>query len=373
MIYFDNAATTFPKPTAVLASVKECLKKYCGNPGRSSHKLSVRSSEEIYAARETVADFFGIDTPENVVFTHNATDALNIAIKTTVENECHIITSDIEHNAVIRPIHKLIRTRNIEHSCFDSDKSVFEQIKEQAKKKTSCIVSTVASNVTGKQIDIKELSRAREKLKIPLIIDASQAAGHKAIKANETPFDILCAPAHKSLFGIQGCGFIIFNDERARESFIEGGSGYESRNRDMPTRLPERFEAGTMAVPSIVALRHGIEFIIKTGIDKISEHLDSMSERAVEILSAFKNVRISAEGGGIVSFNIGAIPSSVISSELDKRGICTRSGLHCAPDAHKKLQTLETGTVRLSFSFFNCLSELEIFYKELKYMYKTVF
>ena len=366
MIYFDNAATTFPKPRKVLNACFECLRKYCGNPGRSSHKLSLKSSEEIYLARETVASFFGIDDAESVVFTHNATYALNMAIKTTVKDESTVITSDMEHNAVVRPLYKLQRTRNISVSQYDSDKPIEDELKRLSSLKPACIISNITSNVSGKTVSLKSLSLSKEKMKIPLIIDASQAAGHIRINAKETPFDVLCAPAHKSLFGIQGCGFTIFSDKRERESFIEGGSGYESINSEMPKSLPERFEAGTCAVASIVALRHGIEFINDVGLCEINKKLRQLNEKAILILSSFKKLNIVSEGNGIISFYSSKIPSHVISNELDKYGICTRSGLHCSPSIHRKLGTINGGTVRLSFSFFNSLSELDIFYKKMK-------
>ena len=372
MIYFDNAATTFPKPKKVLEAVQECLKHYCGNPGRSSHRLSVKSGEEIYLAREAVSTFFGIDAPERVVFTHNATDALNMAIKTTVDENSSVIISDIEHNAVIRPLAKLKKTKGVIYSEYDSDNDIKEEFKKLSHAKPNCIISNVTSNVTGKSIDLKKLSSVKARLNVPLILDASQAAGHLKINAKNTPFDIICAPAHKSLFGIQGCGFAIFADERYRESFIEGGSGSESISTEMPKELPERFEAGTAAVASIVALRHGIEFINSIGLSEISKKLSSLNERAYEILSSFKTFNIISEGNGITSFYSDKLPSYAISNELDKYGICTRSGLHCAPSVHRKLGTLKNGTVRLSFSFFNSTSELDTFYKRMKAIAKTL-
>jgi selenocysteine lyase/cysteine desulfurase len=373
MIYFDNAATTFPKPRCVLRACYDCLKKYCGNPGRGSHKLSVISSEEVYLAREAVASFFGVDDAEKVVFTYNATYALNMAIKTTVADGSTVITSDIEHNAVARPLFKLKAKKGVSAVEFDSDKDILAEIEKLSDLNPSCIISNVTSNVTGKTVDLKDLSAAKEKTKAPLILDASQAAGHIRINAKETPFDVLCAPAHKSLFGIQGCGFAIFADKRERESFIEGGSGYESVSAEMPKNLPEHFEAGTCAVASIVALRHGIEFINQIGIGEIESKLSELRIKAVEIITSIKNLKAISDGNGIVSFYSDNIPSHVISNELDKNGICTRSGLHCAPSVHKKLGTLNGGTVRLSFSYLNSLSELDVFFGKMKEIARKLF
>lgn len=373
MIYFDNAATTFPKPKRVLNACLDCLKHYCGNPGRSSHRLSLKSSEEIYLARETVASFFGVDDPECVVFTHNATYALNVAIKTTVEANSDVVISDMEHNAVLRPLYRLKAAKGIRIASYNSDGDIKDEISRLEGNTPKCIISNITSNVTGKTVDLKELSYMREKLNAPLILDASQAAGHVKINAKETPFDVLCAPAHKSLFGIQGCGFAIFADKKERESFIEGGSGYESLNKEMPRNLPEHFEAGTSAVASIVALRHGIEFINEVGLDKINKKLALLNSYALEMLNEIKGLTVLSEGNGIISFYNKKTPSHVISNELDKHGICTRSGLHCAPSIHKKLGTLECGVVRVSFSYFNTPSELSRFYKSIKEISKTLF
>ena len=368
MIYLDNAATTFPKPDKVIEAVVDCLKTYCGNPGRSSHALSIKASEEIYYARETVADFFGIEDAERVVFTHNATDALNLAIKGTAKVNSHVITSDIEHNATVRPLRKLEKTKCVRKSNFDSDSDVKSEIKRLVTPDTSCIISTLTSNVNGKNISLKDLSFAARELDLPLILDASQAAGHIDIDFKKTPFAVLCAPAHKSLFGIQGCGFAIFADEMIRDTLYEGGSGAESTNPEMPDGLPERFEAGTQAVPSIVALRHGIEFIRTVGGAEIRKKLSCLGEAACEMLSEFKKIKVFSEGNGIVSFSLEGVPSSEISSRLDRCDICTRSGLHCAPLAHKKLGTLEDGTVRISFSYFNTRNEIDRLYRALRGM-----
>lgn len=366
MIYFDNAATTFPKPKSVIRAVNECLNKYCGNPGRSSHSLSLRASEEIYEAREKIAEFLGADRAERVVFTYNATHALNLAIKTVITEKCHVITSDVEHNSVIRPLEKLRRTLGIEYSCFDTDKELSGELERIVREDTKCIVSTVASNVTGKNTDIKALSDFSRKKNIPLILDASQALGHEPFDLNLTPCTVLCAPGHKSLFGIQGSGIAVFSDDTLRDSFIEGGSGSESIKVEMPARLPERYEAGTPSVPSIIALKAGIDFINKVGIDSIKEKTDQIRLEIIDRLSSLDRISFITGAGAIISFGIRDVPSSKISEMLDDVGICTRSGLHCSPSAHKKLGSLDYGTVRISLSCFNTKKEADMLYKAMK-------
>lgn len=366
MIYFDNAATTFPKPRCVTKAVTECIKQYCGNPGRSSHSLSLRTSEKIFETRECVASFIGIENPENVVFTQNATHALNLAIKTTLKPDTHVLISDIEHNSVLRPVHALKEKLGISYSVFNSSGNIRESIISQITPKTKYIVSTLASNVLGREISLKELSDVSHEYGLSLIIDASQLIGHKKIDLKETPCDVLCAPSHKALFGIQGSGFCVFMDNLPRETVFEGGSGNDSINPLMPEFLPERFEAGTLSSPAIISLLAGIRYIEKTGIDEIEEKIFCMTEKLADVIGSVKNTVLYEYGNGVISFNVANTPAEIISEELNKVGICTRSGLHCAPLAHKTIGTLDIGTVRLSISYLNTSKEIDEFYKRIK-------
>ncbi len=366
MIYFDNAATTFPKPKCVLKATNRCIKEYCGNPGRSSHRLSIKTSEKIFEARECVSDFLGVSNPENVVFTQNATHALNLAIKTTVKPNSHILISDIEHNSVLRPVHALKNRIGVDYSVFESSGNLEKNICSKITPNTKYIVSSLASNVIGREISLKELSDISKKYGLSLIVDASQLIGHKRIDLKETPCDVLCAPAHKALFGIQGAGFCIFMDKLNRETIFEGGSGNDSKNLLMPEFLPERFEAGTLSSPAIISLLAGIEFINSVGIDEIEEKLFFLTEKLADVIHSIKNAILYEYGNGVISFNISGAPAENISKELDKFGICTRSGLHCSPLAHKTVGTLNIGTVRLSLSYLNSKREIDEFYKQIK-------
>lgn len=365
MIYLDNAATTFPKPHIVIDRTFECIKKYCGNPGRSSHKLSVKISEKIYETREAISDFLGIDRPESVVFCQNATHALNLAIKTTVEPHSHVLISDIEHNSVLRPIHALSVSDGVEYSTFDTKCDIETSIPPLIKENTKYIVSTLASNVFGREVSLEKLSCIAKRYDLTLITDSSQLLGHKAIDLTKTPCSVLCAPGHKALFGIQGAGFAVFSDNLKRMTFIEGGSGSDSKNLSMPELLPERFEAGTVPSPSIVSMLYGIEFIKSVGIDEIEKKLKKLTDRYVELILSNKNAVLYEYGNGVISFNVGNVPSLIVAEEFDKCGICVRSGLHCAPLAHKGLGTIDTGTVRVSLSYLNERKETERFYKVL--------
>ncbi len=361
IIYFDNAATSFPKPKCVIDAVIGCLNDYCGNPSRSSHSLSLRASEAVYAARCTVADFFECTSEENVVFTQNATHALNIAIKTLITEPCHIITSDIEHNSVIRPLEMQRRKIGISYSIFNSDADIEAEILRLKKKNTKFVISTACSNVSGRAVDINALSRVCQKAGLGLIIDASQAAGHFPISMKKNEFSAVCAPSHKSLFGIQGGGFVIFGNMYPRETFMEGGSGSYSISKIMPAELPDMLEAGTPNVPACVALTKGIEFIKMVGLDEINYKIKRIRDTVNERLLNISNIKILNSEGAIIAFNLADIPSSKTAALLDAAGICSRSGLHCSPSAHKKYGTISQGAIRLSFSYFNSIREADAF------------
>ncbi len=366
MIYLDNAATSFPKPRSVISDLNFCLKKYCGNPGRSSHKLSLMASEAIYSVRESVGEHLGIGNPENVVFTYNATYALNLAIKTYITRKCHILTSDFEHNSVTRPLEALRDRLGIEYTAFSTEGDVEKSIRNNIRADTAGIVTSIASNVTGDTVSPKILSKIAAEYNLFLIIDASQAIGHTRIDLSEVPCDVLCAPAHKALFGIQGCGFAVFKNNEHRDSFIEGGSGSDSRSPYMPELLPERYEAGTLSTPAIVSLGSGLKFISEIGIDNIEKRLSFLTRLLCERLEGIDGVKIYKSGSGILSFNLKNLPSSFVSGELDKYGICTRGGLHCAPTIHRRLGTMEQGAVRVSLSYLNTKNELDKFYRAMK-------
>ena len=366
MTYLDNAATTFPKPACVLNEIDLCLKLYCGNAGRSSHKLSLKSAEAIYETRECIANLLGYGYPERICFTYNATYAINLALKTFATYGCHIIISDFEHNAVMRPLEKLRNTMGIDYSVFSSDDDIYESISSLIRPNTTIILSSLASNVTGDEVPLSILSKIASEYQLYLIVDASQALGHRNINLSETPCDVLCAPGHKALFGIQGCGFACFKDEGRRESFIEGGSGTESQSLLMPQLLPEAYEAGTLSTPAIVSLKKGIEFITEIGMDNIQEKLVLLTRELEAMLCSIGGIKLYKSGIGILSFNLRDIPSSLISELLDERGICVRGGLHCAPSIHRKLNTLNQGALRASLSVMNSTSDIDRLYGALK-------
>jgi len=365
MVYLDNAATSFPKPPTVIEAVTDCLCKYCANSGRSSHFMAMKTAEEIYLAREAVSDLFMLDAPENVVFTQNATYALNIAIKSVLTDKCHVLISDMEHNSVLRPIYSLSRKIGIEYSVFSTSGEISKNIESLLRGDTVAIISTLASNVTGREVSLEVLNTIAKKHRLILILDASQLAGHKMIDISTTERAILCAPGHKGLLSIQGCGFLLFKGIVPSATLVEGGTGSLSYDLKMPTSLPDHFEAGTLSTPSIVSLRHGIEFLRTYGIDNISARIKKTTESFTERLKEIKDISIYSEGNGIISFKIKGIPISVIADSLNSEMIFVREGLHCAPLAHKTIGTFDTGLIRVSLSLFSECRDADILYNTL--------
>ena len=358
MIYFDNAATSFPKPRCVIQEVKRCITQYCGNPGRSSHRMALAAADKIYETREIVSNFVGNKSCENVVFTPNATYALNLVIKGLIYKKCHCIISDYEHNSVIRPLFKSLKRYGGEYSVFNSDLPLNEAIEPLIRNDTDIIISTLCSNVTGKFIKVDELSAIAKQNGLKLILDASQYLGHSKLDLTNVYYTALCSAGHKGLFGIQGSAFAIINDYKLFDTLTEGGSGIDSFSKTMPQLLPERYESGTLSTPAIASLGSGIKYLSNIGIDKVERKLQSLTDILNDGLSDVQNLTLYGANNGIASFNIRDLPSSYVSNILDKCNIATRSGFHCSPLIHKKLGTMERGAVRVSLSYFNTENEI---------------
>ena len=366
MIYLDNAATSFPKPKRVIREVTKCITQYCGNPGRSSHKLSIAAADKIYETRELVADFLNIKKCENVIFTPNATYALNMVIKGLVNEKCHCIISDLEHNSVLRPLYKSLTKYGGEYSVFDTDEDICNSIDPLIRDDTKILISTLCSNVTGKIIDLNKLSSIAKKHDLKLIIDASQYIGHSVIDLSNIQYTALCSAGHKSLFGIQGSSFAVINDEELFDTLCEGGSGVDSFSTEMPILSPERYEAGTLATPAIVSLGAGIKYLNELGMEKIESRISLLTNILRYYLNEIPNIKIYGIENGIASFNLKDYPSSYVAELLDKNGIATRSGYHCVPLVHQRLGTASRGAVRASISILNTENEVYSLYKAIK-------
>lgn len=376
MIYFDNAATSYPKPLSVAKETQKCIKNYCGNPGRGAHSLSRISSEKIYEAREEIASFFGSENPENVFFTYNDTYALNMVIKGLLCEGDHVIISDMEHNSVYRPIACLADAGFIEFNIFDTmclsgernAENICSGIKKLINPRTKMLIATHSSNICSATLPIREIGALCRSMGIIFVLDAAQSAGHMAIDMERDNIDVICAPGHKGLYGLQGSGFAVLREGILPRPIIEGGSGVNSLEIHMPMLSPERFEAGTLAVPSVAALCEGVKFVKERGIESIHEHECALFSRAAEMLSTLDGVQIYApmHMGSVLLFNFESLPSERLAEMLDDYGICTRAGYHCSPLGHRTVGTPEGGAVRISFSPFNTMRELEFFYSAMK-------
>ncbi len=374
MIYFDNGATSYPKPPNVYSSTMNALKKHSFNSGRGGYSASVNAAEKIYAVREKIGDMFNFQ-PQNVAFTLNCTEALNMAIKGSVKRGDHVIISSLEHNAVWRVVNHLkndgIIDFDIAEFSFDEDETVrnFERL---IRRNTSLIVCMAASNVFGVAFPIEKIGAVAKKYSIRFVVDAAQAAGVIPIDSEKNNIDILCAPGHKCLFGNMGTGFIAVKDNVFLETIIDGGTGSESVNPNQPDFFPDRLEAGTLNNSGIISLGAGLDFIHSKGINNIYNHELSATGILYDGLSKNKNVTLYCpkpekfKSAPIISFNYKDYSSEKTAGLLAQNNIAVRAGLHCSPLAHKFFNTLDRGTVRLCPSVFTTRKECENFINTVK-------
>lgn len=356
IINFDNSATTFPKPAYVRKAVAIAMEKY-GSSGRGGHHIASETSEAVYSARETAADFFGAE-PENVVFTLNCTHALNMAIQGIMSDGGHLIISGMEHNSSARPAAKLASDKKISLSIapiYPEDERIIESFRRLIKKDTKAVVCTIASNVTGQIMPYQEIAELCRKNNICFIADGAQACGIIDVKMSDG-INILCTAGHKGLYGITGTGLLVSDGKYKIKPIIQGGTGNSSQSLEQPELLPESLESGTVGVIGIMSVKAGIEFVRNIGVDRIFRHEDNICRRFISELQKNKNVIIyrnpSAEYVPIVSFNIDGLKSEITAQILANQGYCLRAGFHCSALAHSMLGT-DTGTVRFSPSVFS--------------------
>lgn len=373
MIYLDNSATTFPKPDSVISAMTDFMKNTCANPGRSGHKMAQETNREILMARMDMAKLFNIANPMQLIFTKNASEALNIAILGYLKKGDHVITSCMEHNSVLRPLNYLKDIGDIELSIVSSDDEGFVHAKDIAaelKSNTTLVAVTHASNLTGSINDIKEISKTittenlNRENKINLLVDAAQTAGLVDIDVNEMGIDMLAGAGHKSLYGPTGTGFLYVSENIKLEPLYRGGTGSISESLIQPDFMPDMLETGTLNASGIVGLKAGINYIVEKDIQKLREKQQNMIAKLISEFSKIEKVKIfgskdSKKRASAVSINIGDRDSQEITYLLsDKYDIATRGGKHCAPLAHKRMGTLEQGMVRISISSFTTDEEI---------------
>lgn len=369
MIYLDNAATTWPKPTEVVDAVADFLTNHAANPGRSGHRLSIEASRTVYRTREALAVLLGVADPLSVAFTHNATHALNLAIHGLLGFGDHVVTTTMEHNSVARPlVAAQARGASVTRVPAHPDGWVDPQdILACLTPRTRMVIMTHASNVTGTIFPIGEIGSVTSQTDTLLCVDAAQTAGIVPIDMEAMGIDLLAVTGHKSLYGPSGTGALCVGSRAGAQirPLLYGGTGSQSQLEVQPDFLPDRLEAGTLNAPGLAGLEAGIGFVQAHGVDVLRDHqvelvsalLAGMAEIPGVVLYGSKD---PAQRTGVVSFNIEGMTCSQVGVELeDLADIAGRTGLHCAPQAHRQLGTFPQGTVRLSFGAFNNLEDVD--------------
>lgn len=367
MIYLDNAATTYPKPQSVIKAVDDALKK-SANPGRSGHSLSQNTAVSVYQVREKLKDMFSAPSVENVIFTLNCTHAINYVLKGLLKSGDRIVTSSFEHNAVMRPLEKLKKQGvhvDIAESYPDDKEATVRSFSRLINTNTKLVICTAASNVIGLKMPIKEIGMMCKQFGTSFCVDAAQLAGICDINMKECNIDYLCIAAHKGLYAPMGTGVLITKDNRL-ETIIEGGTGTASIMLDQPNDLPEMLESGTINVPGIIGIGAGIDFVKSKGFDKIYSHEMGLVKKLYKQLKSTPGVKLYTPEpddnyAPVLSFNINGLNSVESASKLNSLGFATRAGLHCAPFAHKRIGTIESGTVRICPSVFTSSQDIEKF------------
>lgn len=366
MIYLDNAATTMQKPQQVADAIVAALQTM-GNDARGTHAGSLNAAHTVYDARVKLAKLFGCPRADHVVFTCNVTEALNIAINGLIEKGDHVITTDCEHNSVLRPLYRLEDEQVVQLSFVPADKKgnldydAFEQL---VKPNTRAIVCTHASNLTGNLTDLSRVSAVAKAHDLLLIVDAAQTAGSYPIDMTALGIDVLCFTGHKSLMGPHGTGGMCIREGLTIRPWKVGGSGVQSYSRTQPVQMPTCLEAGTLNAHGIAGLSAAIDYINEIGIQTIHEKDTALMQRFYRGVKDLPNVTVygdfSKERTAIVSLNIDGYDSGSVSDALSEDyGIATRSGAHCAPRMHRALGTEKQGAVRFSFSWFNTEDEID--------------
>ena len=367
MIYLDNAATTGKKPLSVIKAVNSSFYKLSANPGRGGHKASLKVAEAIYSVRKKVADFFGASGEERVIFTPSCTAAINFVLKGILRTGDGLIISSLEHNSVTRPAETL-RSLGVDVTVAEvifSDKEATVRSFERAiKPNTKAVLCTHASNVTGEIMPIEQIGELCHKKGIIFIVDAAQTAGVLPIDMKKMNIDFLCVAPHKGLYAPMGTGILIA-EKNIDHPLIEGGTGVNSALSVQPEDYPERMESGTLNVSGIVGIGAGIDYVELKGTENIYK---AELELAKYIYNGLKKITGCIlytpypEYGSfvpVISFNIRGLSASETAEGLDKMNIAVRAGLHCAPFTHKRLGTIESGTVRISPAIFNTKREAE--------------
>jgi cysteine desulfurase family protein len=373
MIYLDNAATSYHKPKAVAEAVYQALQG-TGNSGRGAHEASLEAGRVLLQTRIEIAQLFQVGDPSRVVFTSNATESLNLAIKGLLQPGDHCITTVMEHNSVLRPLY-LMEEQGVELTLLPLNNLGYidiHRLESSIKVNTKAVVITHASNVTGNVNDIQRIGELCDKYKLLFILDASQSAGILPIDMCKQRVSVLCCSGHKGLMGPQGTGILALGENVKPIALKEGGTGADSFSHGMPNRLPEALEAGTQNIHGITGLYAAFQYIREYGREKIHQKASSLAELFYKEVRQIPGIKVYGDPEAeirvpVIALNICDIASGEITDELYQRfGIATRSGAHCAPLLHEYYHTKEQGMVRFSFSHFNTEEEIRTAIEAIK-------
>ena len=366
MIYFDNAATSWPKPMETKKEVWNVMEHYGANPGRGAYLPAKKASEYMEQSRKEIAEFLGISKPEHLIFTGGDTESSNVVLKGSIKAGDHVIFSSLEHNATLRPL-KAMEKRGVQLSLWKISgrtEEDLEKLESLIRNNTKMIVACHGSNVTGTLQHLKKIVSLAKNYGIMVFADMAQTAGILNTSVEEIGVDFASYAGHKSLLGYGGIGLLYIKDPEFAEPLIHGGTGFMSHLLNQPKILPSGFEAGTRNMLGIGSLRGGICYIRKRGMKTIWEHEQMLTDHFRKELKFLTQVRVydpvSEERLPVVSLNVADYAPDDVASYLSEQGeVCVRSGLHCAPEAHEEIGTLDRGTVRFSFGPFNTVSEVD--------------
>jgi len=369
MVYLDNAATTFPKPPCVAAAMHRFMTEIGANPGRAAHRLAVEAGHVVGDARESVARLFGVPDPLRVVFTLNATEAINVVVHGMLNPGDHVVTSGMEHNAVMRPL-RMAENRGVTVSvvpCACDGQLDPDDVARSVRSETRLIIMTHASNVTGTILpvaEVAEIARARDVL---FAVDAAQTAGSVPIDLADVPIDFFVFSGHKGLYGPHGTGGMVIGDRvdpAAVRPLKTGGTGSRSAHADQPDFLPDRFESGTPNAPGLAGLGSAVRYLLDVGVENIRDHERGLLQLLLDGLAHTENVTIHGPGRAetttaTVSFTIDGVSASDAALRLDDEfDVLCRVGLQCAPCAHRTMDTFPDGTIRFGLGYFNTASDI---------------
>lgn len=366
-IYLDNAASSCPKPNEVIQAVDDCLRKHCANPGRGAHKPAVEAARIIHRTRQKAAALLGVGDSANIIFTNNATDALNQALYGLLAPGDHVVTTQIEHNAVARPLRVLAR-QGVEVTYVATDAIGTldpADLYAALKPGTRLVALTHCSNITGAIQPLPEISHGLKERGVPLLVDAAQSAGTLELNVAAMPVGLMACTGHKSLMGPQGVGLLYVAPEIVLRSVRQGGTGTHAQEEQDALARPDRYECGTLNTPGIAGLGAALDYIKAQGLTSLSAHKDELTARLLAGLGEINGVTAygpaaGAARGPLVAFNVGRLPSSEVAGALDREyEIAARAGLHCAPGAHRAMGTLRQGAVRLSVGAFNTTDDID--------------